>query len=125
IVLRIVTIRDDGADATVPRSLSIACSIIAFVGDGCARHHIGSDVEQHVEMAVVAGLAARQVERDRIAFVVGLEVDLGREAATRSAERLGFLPPFAPAADTCARTIVESNICTRCALWLVAASASK
>jgi hypothetical protein len=52
-------------------------------------------------------------------------VDLGREAATRSAERLGVLPPFAPAADTCARTIAESNICTRCALLLVAASASK
>jgi hypothetical protein len=65
------------------------------------------------------------MERDRVAVMVRLEVDLGREAATRSAERLGLLPPFAPAADTCARTIVESNICTRCALLLVAASASK
>jgi hypothetical protein len=36
-------------------------------------------------------------------------VDLGREAATRSAERLGVLPPFAPAADTCARTIAQAG----------------
>ncbi len=60
-----------------------------------------------------------------MAVEIGLEVDLGREATTRFAERLGLLPPFAPAADTCARTIVESNICTRCALLLVLASASK
>jgi hypothetical protein len=32
------------------------------------------------------------------------------------------LPPFAPAAETWARTAVESNICTRCAVPLMAAS---
>jgi len=31
---------------------------------------------------------------------------------------------FAPAADTCARAVVESSICTRWAVVLVAASAS-
>ena len=35
------------------------------------------------------------------------------------------MPPFAPAADTCARMTVESNICTRCARSLKEASASK
>jgi hypothetical protein len=35
------------------------------------------------------------------------------------------LPRFAPAAETCARTTVESNICTRCAVELSAAKASK
>ena len=52
-------------------------------------------------------------------------MDLGREAAARAAERLILLPPLAPAAETCARTIVESNICTRWAVRLIAASASK
>ena len=56
---------------------------------------------------------------------INLEVDLGREAAARASERLAILPPFAPAAETCARTMVESNICTRCAVPLSAASASK
>src|SRR6476620_4866480 len=36
-----------------------------------------------------------------------------------------MLPPFAPAAETWARTTVESNICTKCAVSLIAARASK
>jgi hypothetical protein len=48
-------------------------------------------------------------------------VDFGGKAAARATERLGLLPPFAPAAETWARTIVESTICTRCAVPLRAA----
>src|SRR4051794_41602844 len=51
-------------------------------------------------------------------------MDLGRKAAARAAESLAVLPPFEPAADTCARAVVESSICTRWAVELVAASAS-
>ena len=43
----------------------------------------------------------------------------------RAAKRLIMLPPFAPAAETWARTTVESNICTKCAVSLIAARASK
>ena len=44
----------------------------------------------------------------RVAFGVRAEVDFGREAAARAAERLLLLiPPFTPAACWCARTIVE------------------
>src|SRR4051812_46421203 len=42
----------------------------------------------------VARLAWGQVEVERMAVEVGLEVDFGREAATRAAERLMLLPPF-------------------------------
>jgi hypothetical protein len=35
-----------------------------------------------------------------MAVEIGLEVDFGREAATRAAEGLILLPPFAPAAET-------------------------
>jgi hypothetical protein len=52
-------------------------------------------------------------------------VDFGREPALRAAERLTLLPPFAPAAETCARTIVLSNIWIRCAVGLIAANVSK
>ena len=75
-------------------------------------------------MPAVARLPGGQVEGDRQAAEVGLEVDLGREAAARAAESLAVLPPFAPAADTCARAVVESSIWTRWAVVLVAASAS-
>ena len=40
------------------------------------------------------------MEVERKAVEIGLEVDLGREAATRAAEGLILLPPFAPAAET-------------------------
>jgi hypothetical protein len=65
------------------------------------------------------------VEGERQAVEIDLEVDLGREAAARAAERLVVLPPLAPAAETCARTTMAANICTRCAVRLISASASK
>jgi hypothetical protein len=52
-------------------------------------------------------------------------VDFRRNASARTPERLILLPSFAPAAETWARTTVESNICTRWALSLIWASASK
>src|SRR6202045_3412039 len=76
-------------------------------------------------MTPVEGFAASQVEGDDVAGGVRFCVDFRGEAAARATERLPFLPPFAPTADTCARTIVESNIWMRCADELIAASASK
>jgi hypothetical protein len=40
------------------------------------------------------------MEVERVAIKVRFEVDFSREAATRAAERLAMLPPFAPAAET-------------------------
>jgi hypothetical protein len=65
------------------------------------------------------------MERQRPSIQVNLEVDLGGEAPARAAQCLAILPPFAPAAETCARTTVASNIWTKWAVWLIAASASK
>jgi hypothetical protein len=62
---------------------------------------------------------------ERQAVEIDLEVDFRRETAARTAERLILLPPFAPAAETWARTTVESNICTKCAVSLICARASK
>jgi hypothetical protein len=50
------------------------------------------------------------VERERPSIEINLEVDLGRKAPARAAQRLILLPPLAPAAETWARTTVESNI---------------
>ena len=62
------------------------------------------------------------MECDRQAVEVGFEVDFARETAPGATECLILLPPFAPAAETCARTTVLSNICTRCAVLLVSAN---
>jgi hypothetical protein len=67
-----------------------------------ARRDVGADVEQRLGIAADARFAAGQVNGDRQAVAV------------RAAKRLIVLPPLASAAETCARTTVESNICTRC-----------
>ena len=83
---------------------------VAFVADDGARLNVGPDVEQDFEVTPVEGFAAGQIKGDDVAGGVRFCVDFRGEAAARAAERLAFLPPFAPAADTCARTTVESNI---------------
>jgi len=118
-------VRDDRSDAARPRRFAIGLAGIALVADDGARLNVGADVEQNVEMLRVGGLAARQVEGDDIAGGVRFRVDFRGEAAARASERRAFLPPFAPAADTWARTMVESNIWMRWADELMAASASK
>lgn len=116
--------RDDRADAAGARSGAIGLAVVALVADGGAWRDLRAEIEQDGEVTAVAGLAWRQVEGDGQTVEVGLEMDLGREAPARAAEGLTVLPPFAPAAETCARAVVESNICTRWAVQLVAASAS-
>src|SRR5262249_23923707 len=56
---------------------------------------------------------AGHVESQRIALGVRAEMDFGREAATRAAERfLILIPPFTPAACWCALTMVASMACS-------------
>jgi hypothetical protein len=105
--------RNDGDRAAVASRLPVRLAGVAFVADGGAGMNVRAEVEQYGKMRSVAALAAGQIEGDRMAVEIGLQVDLGGEAAARAAERLAVLPPFAPAAETCARTTVLSNICTR------------
>jgi hypothetical protein len=109
-VLFVGLVGDDESDAAPPRRFAIGLAGVAFVADDGARPNVGADIEQGFEVTPVERLAAGQVEGDDIAGGVRFCVDLRGEAATRAPERLAFLPPFAPAADTCARTTVESNI---------------
>ena len=102
-----------GMTVAMPRALAasrLALVGVAFVADDCAGLNVGADIEQDVEMTRVGGFAAGQVEGDDVAGGVRFCVDLRGEAAPRAPKRLPVLPPFAPAADTCARTMVESNI---------------
>lgn len=114
--------RDHRHDAQSARGAPVALGVIAFVGQDRSRLDVRSDPEQQRELRAVTGLATSQMERGRLPIKVGLEVDFGREAATRPPKRLVLLPPFAPAAETWARTVVLSNICTRHAVGLSSAS---
>ena len=102
-----------GMTGAMPRGLAasrLALACVAFVADGGARLDVGSDVEQGFEVTPVGSFSAGQIKGDDVAGGVRFCVDFRGEAAARTSERLAFLPPFAPAADTCARTMVESNI---------------
>ena len=110
LVLFVRLVRDDRRDAAHPRCLAIGVAGVAFVADDGAGPNVGPDVEQGFEVAPVGSFSAGQVEGDDVAGGVRFCVDFRGEAAARMSERLVVLPPFAPAADTCARTTVESNI---------------
>ena len=117
--------RDHWDDAARSCRCAIGLAGVALVTDSGARLNIWADIEQRFEIRRVGSLAAGQIESDDVARCVRFGVDFRREAAARAPKRLRFLPPLAPAADTCARTTVESNIWMRCADELIDASASK
>ena len=110
LVLFVGLVGNHGSDAARSRGVPIGVAGVAFVADDGARLDVGSDVEQGFEVTPVGSFSAGQVEGDDVAGGVRFCVDFRGEAAARAAERLAFFPPFAPAADTCARTTVESNI---------------
>jgi hypothetical protein len=124
-VLFVGLVRDHRSNAALPRGLTVGLAGIAFVANGGAGLNVGSDAEQSFEMMRVGRLAPRQVEGDDVAGRIRFCVDFRCEPAARAPKRLSFLPPFAPATDTWARTMVESNIWIRCAEELIEASASK
>jgi hypothetical protein len=88
-------------------------AIITLVRDREARSDVRSDIERCLELSAIAGLTSGQMEVERVAVEIGLEVDFGREAAARAAKRLALLPPFAPAAETWARAVVLSKNCIK------------
>ena len=102
--------RDDRNDASGPCGGPIGFAGIAFVTNRCTRLDVRAEVEQGFEMPCVRSFPARQVEANEVPGLVGFGVDFRCEATARAPERLAFLPPFAPAAETWARTMVESNI---------------
>ena len=91
----------------------MALAVVPFVAHHSTGRDVRPEVKQDLELRAVACLTFCEVERQRSPIQINLEVDLGREAPARAAQRLAVLPPLAPAAETCARTTVESNICTR------------
>ena len=92
--------RDNRCDAAREGRRSIDPAVISLIRHRNARADVRADVERCLELSTVADLAAGQVEVERVAVEIGLEVDFCRETAARAAERLAMLPPFAPAAET-------------------------
>jgi len=70
---------------------------------------VSDHAEQRAKALHIMRLSRRQHEAERTAFRIASGMELGGEAAARSAKRLGLLSPlFMPTAQWCARTIVLS-----------------
>jgi len=98
--LGVFTTRDHRCDAARKCGDAICFAVVSLVGHRDARANVRADVERCLELRAVARLAWGQGEVERMAVEIGLDVDFGRKAATRAAEGLILLPPFAPAAET-------------------------
>ena len=90
-----------GDDSLAVALLDVAANgfaVVAFV----AEHLFGIAVDvvhQCWNSGDIVGLAGRDHEADRQALNVGAGIDLGREAAARTAERVALAAPFPPAAQ--------------------------
>ena len=80
-LLGVFATRDDRRYAARECRRPVGLAVISLVRYRDARADVGADVERRLELCAVAGLAPGQVEVERVALEVGLEVDFGRETA--------------------------------------------
>lgn len=84
-------------------------AIVAFVGKKVFRLGVGQ-VHQVFERRAVGRFAAREVEGERDTGGIAETMNFTGEPAPRAAKSLVVSPPFAPAAETCPRTVVLSML---------------
>ena len=80
-VFRVLSVRNDDQGASFPGELAVSGAVIAFVGDDGVGPDIGAEVHQGLEMWTVGGLATGQVEGNRQAVEIRLQVDFRAETA--------------------------------------------
>ena len=91
--------RDDRLDPGLGDLVADGIGIIALV---CQErlYLVGDHSKERRKAVDVVGLSRRQNEAERAAFGIASGVELGGEATSRSAKRLGFLSPlFMPTAQ--------------------------
>jgi hypothetical protein len=99
--------RNDGLAAALGQPIAQLAGVVGTVGDqlsGCR-----DALHQRRRADQIMGLSGRDGEGQRPAGVVGYGVNFGRPSAARAADGLLEVPPFAPAAERCALTWVEST----------------
>src|SRR5262249_23108286 len=101
-----------GSRARCRQVVANIVAVITLVAEEAVRIDVMQFHQRIVGFALLRSPAGH-VESQRIALGVRAEMDFGREAATRAAERfLILIPPFTPAACWCALTMVASMACS-------------
>lgn len=101
--------RDDGADAALMQRGANGIGVVALVGEHVAGPRLGAR-GHGFERRAVRRLAGREVEDERDASGITETMNFTGEPAPRAAKSLFASPPFAPAAETWPRTVVESML---------------
>ena len=99
--------RDDWLAPAFGQPVSQFAGVVGSVGDQALRRR--DAFEQGADPGEVVNLTGGHCEGHGAADVIGQGVNLGRPSAARSSDRVFVFPPFAPAAERCAFTWVEST----------------
>jgi hypothetical protein len=101
--------RDGGTDAVRMERAADRIGVVALVGEQVCRARL-SERGYGFERRAVRRFAAGEVEDERDASGITETVNFTGEPAPRAAKSLFASPPFAPAAATWPRTVVESML---------------
>jgi hypothetical protein len=100
---------DGGADAGVVERAADRVGIVALVGEQVLGARVG-ERGHGFECGTVRRFAAGEVEDERDAAGITETMNFTGKPAPRAAKSLFASPPFAPAAETWPRTVVESML---------------
>ncbi len=101
--------RNDRPNAARLEGGANGVGVVGLVGEQGIGRGFGQ-IDQGFEALAVRRLAAGEVKGERASAGVGETMNFTGEPAPRAAKRLFASPPFAPAAETCPRTVVESML---------------
>jgi hypothetical protein len=101
--------RNGSADAPIAQSAADGVGVVAFVGEQIGGAGFG-ERRHGFERRAVRRFAAGEMEDEGDAAGITETVNLTGEPAPRAAKSLFASPPFAPAAETWPRTVVESML---------------
>src|SRR5713226_5879824 len=101
--------RNDGRDLSLMQKLSDGVGVVSFVGEKI-RGPLPGQGHHVFERRAVGRFAPREVEDKRDALGITETMNFTGEPAPRAAKSLSLSPPFAPAAEMCPRTVVESML---------------
>jgi hypothetical protein len=101
--------RDGGSNAPFTQSAADRVGVVALVGEQVGGARLG-ERGYGFERRAVRRFAAGEVEGERDASGITETMNFTGEPAPRAAKSLFASPPFAPAAETWPRTVVESML---------------
>ncbi len=101
--------RDHGPNTRLVETAADGIAVVALVGDQVTGRRFGERGDRF-ELRAVGRLTACEVEAEWQAGGITETMNFTGEPAPRAAKSLFASPPFAPAAETWPRTVVESML---------------